>query len=420
MEQLRAAVIGVGYFGSRHVDKLARVPGVKLEYVVDTDRERAEALASKVGARATTEFRDVLGKVDLATVAVPTQAHAQVAETLLGAGVHLLVEKPLTATLEEADRVVGLAAAKGLVLRVGHLERFNPALVAVRDRITAPRFMECHRLAPFKPRGTDVDVVLDLMIHDLDIILSLVDSPVAEVRANGVPVLTGGIDIANARIEFANGCVANVTASRVSAKSMRKLRVFQPDCYVSIDFQDRTVDVARADPTATGGLIPGITLSHDEFPEGDSLEAELAAFVDAVRGRDRPAATGQDARRALELALVICHRIRGDARNMKLQFTKMQGVGNDFVVLDGISQRVDARPGGAAAPRRPPLRRRLRPDPGGRAAALAGRSTSATASSTPTAARSSSAATAPGASCGSSATRASPRSARSGSKRSPA
>ena len=313
MEQLRAAVIGVGYFGSRHVDKLARLPGVKLEHVVDTDRARGEALASKVGARATTELRDVLGKVDLATVAVPTQAHAQVAETLLGAGVHLLIEKPLTATLEEADRVVGLAAAKGLVLRVGHLERFNPALIAVRDRITAPRFIECHRLAPFKPRGTDVDVVLDLMIHDLDIILSLVDSPVAEVRANGVPVLTGGIDIANARIEFANGCVANVTASRVSAKSMRKLRVFQPDRYFSIDFQDRTVEFARADPAATGGLIPGIALGRDEYPEGDSLEAEIAAFVDAVRGRDRPAATGQDARRALEVALAICHRIRADA-----------------------------------------------------------------------------------------------------------
>jgi predicted dehydrogenase len=313
MESLRAAVVGVGYFGSRHVDKLARLPGVKLEYVVDTDRARAESLAAKVGARATTELADVLGKVDFATVAVPTQAHAQVAEALLEGGAHLLIEKPLTATLEEADRVVAAAVAKRRVLRVGHLERFNPALVAVRDRITAPRFMECHRLAPFKPRGTDVDVVLDLMIHDLDIILSLVDSPVAEVRANGVPVLTGGIDIANARIEFANGCVANVTASRVSAKSMRKLRVFQPDCYVSIDFQDREVDLARADPTATGGLIPGVVLGREKFPEGDSLEAELAAFVDAVRGGDRPAATGQDARRALEVALAIGHRIRGDA-----------------------------------------------------------------------------------------------------------
>ncbi len=314
MEQLRAAVIGVGYFGSRHVDKLARLPGVKLEYVVDADRSRAEGIASKAGARATTDFRDVLGKVDLATIAVPTPAHAGIAEALLDAGVHCLVEKPLTATLEEADRVVGTAAAKGLVLRVGHLERFNPALVAVRDRISAPRFMECHRLAQFKPRGIDVDVVLDLMIHDLDIILSLVDSPVAEVRANGVPVLTGGIDIANARIEFANGCVANVTASRVSAKAMRKLRVFQPDRYVSIDFQDRTVEYAHADPAATGGLIPGIALGRAEYPEGDSLEAELAAFVDAVRGRGAPAATGQDARRALELALTICHRIRDDAR----------------------------------------------------------------------------------------------------------
>jgi predicted dehydrogenase len=232
---------------------------------------------------------------------------------LLGAGVHLLIEKPLTATLAEADRVVALAAKKGLVLRVGHLERFNPALVAVRDRIKSPRFMECHRLAPFKPRGTDVDVVLDLMIHDLDIILSLVEAPVAEVRANGVSVLTGGIDIANARVEFADGCVANITASRVSAKSMRKLRVFQADAYVSIDFQDRSIDVARADPTATGGLIPGVALERGQFPEGDSLEAELAAFVDAVRGRDRPAATGQDARRALELALMISHRIRGDS-----------------------------------------------------------------------------------------------------------
>ncbi len=314
MEALRAAVIGVGYFGSRHADKLARLPGVKLEYVVDTDRARAEGVAAKAGARATADFREVLGKVDLATIAVPTQSHAEVAGALLDAGVHVLVEKPLTATLAEADRVVAAAAAKGLVLRVGHLERFNPALVAVRDRIVAPRFMECHRLASYKPRGTDVDVVLDLMIHDLDIILSLVDSAVAEVRANGVPVLTGGIDIANARIEFADGCVANVTASRVSAKSMRKLRVFQPDCYVSIDFQDRTVDLARADPSATGGLIPGVALGRESFPEGDSLEAEIAAFVDAVRGRGAPAATGQDARRALELALVVSHRIRDHAR----------------------------------------------------------------------------------------------------------
>ncbi len=313
MGPLRAAVIGVGYFGSRHADKLARLPGVKLEYVVDTDQARAAAVADQTGARATTDFRAVLGAVDFATVAVPTQAHAEVAEALLAAGVHVLIEKPLTATLAEADRVVAAAAKNGVVLRVGHLERFNPALVAVRDRIAAPRYINCERLAPFKPRGTDVDVLLDLMIHDLDIILALVDSPVAEVRADGVPVLTKGIDIANARVEFANGCVANVTASRVSLKSMRKLRMFQPGCYMSIDFQDRSVDIARADPRATGGPIPGIALERLECPEGDSLEAELAAFVDAVRGRAQPAATGQDARRALELALAISHRILGDA-----------------------------------------------------------------------------------------------------------
>jgi len=312
METLRAAVIGVGYFGSRHAERLATLPGVRLEHVVDIDRSRAESVAGKVGAKAATDFRATLGGVDIATIAVPTQAHAAVAAALLHAGVHLLIEKPLTTSLAEADQVVAAAAERGLVLRVGHLERFNPALVAVRDRIIAPRFIECHRLAPFKPRGTDVDVVLDIMIHDLDIILSLVNSPVIEVRANGVSVLTGGIDIANARIEFANGCVANVTASRVSAKSMRKLRVFQPDCYLSIDFQDRSVDIARAAPSATGGPIPGIALERAQYPEGDSLEAELAAFVDAVRGRDRPAATGRDARRALELALLVSHRIRGD------------------------------------------------------------------------------------------------------------
>jgi predicted dehydrogenase len=313
MDPLRAAVIGVGYFGSRHADKLSALPGVKLEYVVDVDRARAEDIAAKIGARASTDYRDVIGAVDIATIAVPPQAHADVAEALLEAGIHLLIEKPLTVTLAEADRVVSAAVRKGLVLRVGHLERFNPALVAVREHIVAPRFMECHRLAPFKPRGTDVDVVLDIMIHDLDIILSLVDAPVAEVRANGVSVLTGGVDIANARVEFADGCVANITASRVSAKSMRKLRVFQTDCYVSIDFQDRSVDIARTDPRATtGGPIPGIALERAEYPEGDSLEAELGAFVDAVRGHTRPAATGQDARRALELALAISHRIRGD------------------------------------------------------------------------------------------------------------
>jgi predicted dehydrogenase len=310
MTKLRAAVVGVGYFGSRHVNKWAAIDDVELAYVVDADLDLARKTAKKFGAAPAADFREIAGKVDVASIAVPTQHHFDVASGLLDAGIHLLVEKPLTRTLEEADRLVAAAEAKGLELRVGHLERFNPALVAVRDRIVRPRFMECHRLAPFKPRSTDVDVVLDLMIHDIDIILSLVAVDVAEVRASGVPVLTGSVDIANARIEFADGCVANVTASRVSSKSMRKLRVFQPDTYVSIDFESRECAVARKLPGEDRNGMPKIDHELKRFAEGDSLEAELRAFVDAVRGRSRPGATGREGRRALDLALAISHRIR--------------------------------------------------------------------------------------------------------------
>ena len=310
MNKLRAAVVGVGYFGSRHVDKWAALEDVELAYVVDRDGDLARKIARKHGALPATDCAEIAGKVDVASVAVPTQHHFGVASALLDAGIHVLVEKPLTPTLEEADALVAAAEARGLELRVGHLERFNPALMAVRDRIVRPRFMECHRLAPFKPRSTDVDVVLDLMIHDIDIILSLVPAEVAEVRASGVPVLTDSVDIANARIEFTDGCVANVTASRVSAKSMRKLRVFQPDTYVSIDFESRECAVARKLPGAGRDGMPKIDHELRRFAQGDSLEAELRAFVDAVRGRARPGATGREGRRALDLALAVSHRIR--------------------------------------------------------------------------------------------------------------
>ncbi|HET9043684.1 MAG TPA: Gfo/Idh/MocA family oxidoreductase [Burkholderiales bacterium] len=310
MNKLRAAVVGVGYFGSRHVDKWAALEDVELAYVVDRDGDLARKIARKHGALPATDCAEIAGKVDVASVAVPTQHHFGVASALLDAGIHVLVEKPLTPTLEEADALVAAAEARGLELRVGHLERFNPALMAVRDRIVRPRFMECHRLAPFKPRSTDVDVVLDLMIHDIDIILSLVPAEVAEVRASGVPVLTDSVDIANARIEFTDGCVANVTASRVSAKSMRKLRVFQPDTYVSIDFESRECAVARKLPGEGRDGMPKIDHQLRRFAQGDSLEAELRAFVDAVRGRARPGATGREGRRALDLALAVSHRIR--------------------------------------------------------------------------------------------------------------
>jgi predicted dehydrogenase len=314
MNKLRAAVVGVGYFGSRHVDKWAALDDVELAYVVDRDGDLARKIARKHGALPAIDCAEIAGKVDVASVAVPTQHHFGVASALLDAGIHVLVEKPLTPTLEEADALVAAAEARGLELRVGHLERFNPALMAVRDRIVRPRFMECHRLAPFKPRSTDVDVVLDLMIHDIDIILSLVPAEVAEVRASGVPVLTDSVDIANARIEFTDGCVANVTASRVSAKSMRKLRVFQPDTYVSIDFESRECAVARKLPGEGRDGMPKIDHQLRRFAQGDSLEAELRAFVDAVRGRARPGATGREGRRALDLALAVSHRIRAGLR----------------------------------------------------------------------------------------------------------
>ncbi len=310
MGRLRAAVIGVGYFGSRHVEKWSAMDDVELAYVVDTDEELARKTARRLGCEAAQDHRAVLGKVDLASVATPTHSHFEVAHALLSSGIHVLVEKPLTRTIEEADALVAAAEAKGLELRVGHLERFNPALVAVRERIVAPRFMECHRLAPFKPRSTDVDVVLDLMIHDLDIILSLVAAPVTEVRANGVPVLTASVDIANARVEFADGCVANVTASRVSSKSMRKLRVFAADAYLSIDFEARECAVVRKLAEAGPDGMPKLDHELRRFPAGDSLEAELRAFAAAVRGRGAPGATGREGRRALELAAAVSHQIR--------------------------------------------------------------------------------------------------------------
>jgi predicted dehydrogenase len=307
MNAIRAAVIGVGYFGSRHADKLARLPGVKLEYVVDTDLARAEAVAGKTGARAVADFRAVLGGVDIATVAVPTQAHAEVAGALLGAGIHVLVEKPLTATLAEADRVVGAAAAQGLVLRVGHLERFNPALLGVRERITAPRFIEAHRLAPFKPRGTDVDVILDLMIHDLQILHAFDPSPVAEVRATGIAVLSPRIDIANVRIELASGGVASLTASRVSSERVRKLRAFLPNRYYSLDYQAQEIKGYRLEETGTQRRI-----LPDDLPvvRAEPLRRELEAFLAACRGEDAPRVDGAQGRRALATALAVVEAIR--------------------------------------------------------------------------------------------------------------
>jgi predicted dehydrogenase len=312
MRRLRAAVTGVGYLGRFHAQKYAALPDVDLVGVHDVDQTRAEGVAAEVGCPVWNDFSALLEEVDLVSVAVPTHLHHAVAGQCLEVGRHVLVEKPITQHLAEADDLVALARAQGVVLQVGHLERFNPAIVALEGLLKTPLFIESHRLTPFRERGTDVNVVLDLMIHDIDIILNMVKSDIVNVHAVGVPILSELGDIANARLEFASGCVANVTASRVSLNAMRKIRVFQSDAYFSIDYQKRKIAIFRK---GDGGLplpgLPGIFLQERDFTENDPLMDEVKSFVGAVRHGTEPLVSGEDGRRALEVALQISSRLGG-------------------------------------------------------------------------------------------------------------
>jgi len=311
-EPLRAAVIGVGYLGRFHAEKYAAHAEAELVGVIDVDGERARAVAAELGVEAATDHRAFLGRIDCASVAVPTHQHYAVAHDLLEAGVDVLVEKPLTGSVEEGKTLVELAARGARVLQVGHLERFNPAVLAVAELVTQPRFIECHRLAPFSERGTDVDVVLDLMIHDLDVILTMVPSAVRSVEAVGVPVLTPSVDIANARLRFANGCIANVTASRVSLKRERKLRIFQADAYLSVDYGEQRIRVCRRQPSDDGQTA--LTVEDRAVPEGDALAREVDAFLRAVRERETPPVSGWDGLRALEIVQVIRESLETEVR----------------------------------------------------------------------------------------------------------
>ena len=310
--RLRTAVIGVGYLGRFHAEKYAANPAAELVAVADVDPARARAVAAALGVEAVTDYRALAGRIDCASVAVPTQLHHAVACGLLDAGVDVLVEKPLTTTVDEGKALLELAVRRGRVLQVGHLERFNPAIRALDGIVREPRFIECHRLAPFTERGTDVDVVLDLMIHDLDVILSMMPSPLRSVEAVGVPVLTNSVDIANARLRFANGGIANVTASRVSLKRERKLRIFQPDAYLSVDYGERRVLICRREPGPDG--LPALSLEEREVPEADALGSEIDAFLSAVRERETPPVTGWDGLRALEVAHVILESLETESR----------------------------------------------------------------------------------------------------------
>ena len=332
MEPLRVAVVGVGHLGKAHARVYSEIPGVRLVAVVDPVRERAEAAARAHGAEVVDDVRTLAGRVDAASVVVPTVAHEAVARELLGRGVPCLVEKPLAKTLAEADRLVALARAKGVALQVGHIERFNPAVAAVQGRIGAIRFAECHRLSPFRFRATDVDVVMDLMIHDIDILLHLVQSPVVRVEAMGVPIMTERVDIANARLVFANGCVANVTASRVSDKAMRKIRLFAPDAYASLDTMaghvviyrkpadlPQRLEAAMRDPATATVKDPAALMARFidvEEAKGDGAEPlrrELESFVACVRERREPAVTGEHGRQAMAVAEDVVRAIGAGA-----------------------------------------------------------------------------------------------------------
>jgi predicted dehydrogenase len=304
---IRTAVIGVGYLGRFHAQKYAQMPGVELVGVVDISPERAQDVAREVGTKAYVDIRDILGKIDAASVVVPTVNHHEVANILLSDGIHCMLEKPISTTVEEADELISLAKKKGLVLQVGHLERFNPAIKVLEAKVKHPLFIEAHRLSGFKDRATDVDVVLDLMIHDLEIILAMVDIPLKEIRAVGVPVLTSKVDIANTRLIFENGCTANITASRISLRDMRRIRVFQPGAYISADCAERKSLVVTRDLSADP--MSAIRPEFKTHEGTDILYDELESFIRSVKGLEKPKVTGESARRALKLALDINARI---------------------------------------------------------------------------------------------------------------
>lgn len=307
---IRVAVIGAGAFGCEHARVYSETAGAQLTALCDVDESRGRPVAESRGASFVTDYRDLIGKIDAASLTVPTESHAAIAVELLESGIAVLVEKPIARTIEEADQIIDAANRSGAVLQVGHLERFNPAVAAAARIITQPRFFEAHRLSVFTPRSLDIDVVMDLMVHDIDVVLSFVNTDISEVRASGVPILTPRIDIANARIEFVNGCVANLTASRVSAERVRKLRFFQPGEYVSIDYAAQEAAVVSVRPRPGGR--PEFESRLLAVERSEPLRLELESFIAAVKGAP-VRVTGEEGRRALALAVDVTEKIREHA-----------------------------------------------------------------------------------------------------------
>jgi predicted dehydrogenase len=313
MRTIRAAVIGVGYLGRFHAQKYARAAHCNLVGVVDARQEAREAVAAEVGTRPVSDHRELLGSVEAVSVVTPTPAHFAIARDFLESGAHVLVEKPITETPREARELIDIAAQRGRILQVGHLERFNAAILAAEPHLHAPRFVECHRLAPYRERGTDVNVVLDLMIHDIDIVQTIVGAPVKTVEAVGTPVFSEDIDIANARITFTNGCVVNATASRVSLKTERKMRIFEDDAYLSLDLQQKILTLIRKrSPTEPPGPLP-VTIEEQSLEPGDALQAEIDSFLTCIRESRSPVVTGEAGLRALETAIRVTEQVRRSA-----------------------------------------------------------------------------------------------------------
>ena len=316
-DQVRVAVVGSGYFGRFHADHYSRNPRAKLVAVVDTDVERGRAVASEFGGEAVADYRSIIGKVDAASVAVPTPLHYAIARDLIVAGVHVLVEKPLTDSEQTGRELTKLAEARKTVLQVGHIERFSSAYRTLSSIISKPLYFESNRIAPWKNRGVEVDVILDLMIHDIDMIIGLVGSPVAQVDAVGTPVLGKRIDIGNARITFESGCIANVTASRVSYKTERKMRVFARNHYLSCDLGEGKINGYRlkGDPMTDG--LAAIAAETYEIEKQDSLANEVDAFLDCVTGGAKPLVDGWAGCEALRVASMINESIEGHLRKVQ-------------------------------------------------------------------------------------------------------
>ena len=322
---LNMAVIGVGHFGQFHAEKIAALDNATLVGIADTDGKQARKIAKKYGAEAVTDFRELFGRIDAACVVVPTRFHHEVASACLENGIHVLVEKPITDDLESAKKLVALSTQQDCVLQVGHLVRFSGVVEALRQQIKRPLYIDSVRIAPYKPRGTDVNVILDLMVHDLDLILSLVDAPLVSLDAAGAPVISPSEDIASARLKFANGCIANITASRISLKTERKMRIFEPDTYVTVDFDAQRIRTLRKGKASLLPGIPKIDNEEQQYDEVDALEQEISSFVEAIVNGRPPVVSGEDGVKALKAALEVNDSLRAHLEFVRQADTQDSG-----------------------------------------------------------------------------------------------